>query len=158
MMELTLNILRKVPIFTGVSDDGLKLFYTKSKQQDVAAGSVVVREGESNNRLYIILSGSVRVCKSLGAEDETELATLSEGEFFGEMCILDTLPRSASVLAITDVTIISLSSLVFWELHEAKPGEYGVVLLNIARDLSRRLRHIDESLCARNKHTPDSSK
>jgi CRP/FNR family transcriptional regulator, cyclic AMP receptor protein len=147
-MELTLDTLRRVPILAGLSDSALRLIAERSEQTMYRPGAVVLREGDSSNRLYIILGGSVRVCKNLGTSDEIELAKLGAGEFFGEMCILDCLPRSASVQVVTEAAILFFSSLVFWELHESNSGEYGLVVLNIARDLSRRLRHLDERLAA----------
>jgi len=146
VVALTLDTLRRVPILTGLSDDALQLILDKSEQETYPRGAVIIREGESNNRLYLILSGSVNVCKNLGQPGEVELATLADGEFFGEMCILDCQPRSASVQVVQLARILSFSSLVFWKLHEANPGEYGVVILNIARDLSRRLRLVDQRL------------
>jgi len=77
------------------------------------------------------------------------LARLGPHDFFGEMCILETLPRSASVQAITDTTAFALSSLDFLYLYEKLPAEYGILVLNLARDLSRRIRHLDEEFAAR---------
>jgi CRP/FNR family transcriptional regulator, cyclic AMP receptor protein len=147
-----LSVLRPVPIFAGLSDAALGLIHEKSQREEYPSEAVVVREGDSDNHLFIILSGSVRICKNLGAPEETELARLSAGEFFGEMCILDCLPRSASVQTLTKTTVISFSSTVFWKLYEANPCEYAVVILNIARDLSRRLRHLDEKLAGAHKN------
>jgi CRP-like cAMP-binding protein len=93
--------------------------------------------------------GEVRVVKHLGEACETELARLKERDFFGEMCILETLPRSASVQAVTDVVVYSVSSMDFLKLYQQHPAQYGILLLNLARDLSRRLRHLDEAFAAR---------
>jgi len=65
------------------------------------------------------------------------------------MCILETLPRSATVQATEDATLYSLSSIVFYQLYESLPRQYGILLVNIARDLSRRLRHLDEVFAGR---------
>jgi CRP-like cAMP-binding protein len=105
---------------------------------------MIIREGETGNRFYLIGDGSVRVCKRLGETNEIELARLGPNDFFGEMCILETLPRCASVQAMVDTLLYSLTSLTFLHLYEAMPRQYSILLLNLARDLSRRLRHVEE--------------
>ena len=91
----------------------------------------------------------MRVCKYVGQPNEVELGRFGPGDFFGEMCILETLPRSATVHAISDTTLYSLNSLTFYHLYEALPRQHSILILNIARDLSRRLRHLDELFAAR---------
>jgi len=143
------DALKSVPLFRGVNQSALAVLCRRTELHHYSGGAIVVSEGDSDDRLYIVVSGWVRVCMNLGSARETELATLSDGEFFGEMSILDTLPRSASVQAVTDSRILSLPALAFWELHDQEPREYGAVILNLARDLSRRLRHVDQNIAAR---------
>jgi CRP-like cAMP-binding protein len=57
---------------------------------------MIAREGEVNNCMYLIKSGEVCIIKNLNTPDAVKLATLGPGEFFGEMCILETLPCSAT--------------------------------------------------------------
>ncbi len=142
-------MLEKIPILAGLNDAALDLLRQGAIESKAAAGSVIAREGDVSNRLFLIAEGSVRVCKNFGEPTETELARFYPGDFFGEMCILETLPRSATVQAITDTTVLSLSSITFHHLYQAMPAQYGILLLNIARDLSRRLRHLDEVFSAR---------
>lgn len=141
--------LQNVPIFAGLDEAALNLLWERAKEIKAAAGETVVREGETGNRLFLVGEGQVRVCKHFGQPDEIELAKLAPGNFFGEMCILETLPRSATVQAITDATLYSLTSLAFYHLYEAIPAQHSILVLNIARDVSRRLRHLDEVFAAR---------
>jgi CRP-like cAMP-binding protein len=141
--------LQNVPIFAGLNEAALRLLWERAKEVKAAAGEVVVREGETGNRLFVVGEGQVRVCKHFGQADEIELAKLAPGNFFGEMCILETLPRSATVQAVTDTTLYSLTSLVFYHLYETMPAQHSILVLNIARDVSRRLRHLDEVFAAR---------
>lgn len=141
--------LQKVSIFAGLNETALELLTQESAHTTVSPGDVVIKEGDSGNRLFIIGAGMVRVCKNFGEAEEVELAVLNDGEFFGEMCILETLPRAATVQALTDASLFSLSSLTFLHLYETQPKDYSILLLNIARDLSRRIRHLDEVFAAR---------
>lgn len=141
--------LQNVPIFAGLNEAALNLLWERAKEIKMPAGDVVVREGEAGNRLFVVGEGQVRVCKHFGQPGEVELAQLAPRNFFGEMCILETLPRSATVQAITDATLYSLNSLAFYHLYEAMPAQHSILVLNIARDVSRRLRRLDEVFAAR---------
>jgi len=141
--------LQNVPIFAGLNEAALNLLWDRAKEVKAPAGELVVREGETGNRLFVVGEGQVRVCKHFGQPGEVELAKLAPGNFFGEMCILETLPRSATVQAITDATLYTLTSLAFYHLYEAMPAQHSILILNIARDVSRRLRHLDEVFAAR---------
>jgi CRP-like cAMP-binding protein len=78
-----------------------------------------------------------------------KIARLGAGDFFGEMCILETLPRAATVETVTESLLSSLSSINFYQFYQAMPEQYSILLLNIARDLSRRLRKLDDAFAAR---------
>lgn len=141
--------LQGVPIFAGLSEEAIELMVKHARKIDVKAGDFIVREGETGNRFYLIDEGEVRVVKQAGTDHEVELAKLGPHDFFGEMCILETLPRSASVQALTNSKVFALSSMDFLNLYKALPSEYGILILNLARDLSRRIRHLDEVFAAR---------
>lgn len=140
---------RKVPVLAGLSAEALLFLASKATELNVAAGDLIVREGEHGNKFFVICQGSVRVVKHFALEKETELAVLKEGEFFGEMCILETLPRTATIQAIEPAILWSLSSIAFYQLYRSMPGEYSILVLNLARDLSRRLRKLEEAFTGR---------
>lgn len=142
-------LLPSVSLFGGLNDPALKLLGREAHRVTVKAGLPILKEGETGNQLFLIESGSVRVCKRFGQPDETELDRLGHGEFFGEMCILETLPRSATVHALGDVVLFRVSSMAFYHLHLEMPDQFCLLVLNIARDLSRRLRRLDEIFAAR---------
>ena len=143
------SLFEGVPIFAGLGPAALETLSARAKQFDHPANAVVLREGESSRTFYLIGEGAVRVCKNFGQPAEVELARLGRGEFFCEMCILETLPRSATVQTVTPSTFFSLSSMDFLHLYNQMPREYGILVLNLARDLSRRLRRLDEVFAAR---------
>jgi len=140
--------LKNVTIFAGLDDSALARLTARARQTSVPSGGVILREGEPGNQLYLIASGAVRVCKRFDRSDEVELAQLKAGDFFGEMCILETLPREAPVQAVSELTLFQLPSVAFYELFQARPDQYSILILNIARDVSRRLRRLDEIFAA----------
>lgn len=144
-----LILLDKVPVFAGLSESARQMLVDSAQERNVATSEIIVSEGESSNRMFVLHSGLVRVCKFYGTPDEIELARLGHGEFFGEMCILETLPRAASVQAIEPSLLYSWSSLAFLKLYNTQPKDYAILVLNMARDLSRRLRKLDNIFAAR---------
>jgi CRP-like cAMP-binding protein len=143
------HLLCKVPIFAGLDDNALTIFLEHAERRSVPAGGVVAREGEVSNCMYVIETGEVRIIKNLDTPDAVQLAVLGPGEFFGEMCILETLPRSATGQAAGPATVVSVASSAFYHLYRRMPKQHSILLLNLARDLSRRLRHLDEVFAAR---------
>ena len=143
------HLLCTVPIFAGLDDKALGIFLERAKKTAVPHGAVIAREGEANNCMFLIESGQVSIIKYQGTPGSVTLATLGPGEFFGEMCILETLPRSASGVAAGDTTVVSVASSAFYHLYQKIPEQYCILVLNIARDLSRRLRRLDEAFAGR---------
>ena len=149
MSAIDPDALRRITIFAGLSDDALACLVRKAEKLECQAGEVLVREGESGNRFFLVLAGEVQVLKRCKEGGETELARLGPGEFFGEMCVLETLPRVATVQTTVASTVLRLSALAFLELYESQPAQHSLLALNLARDLSRRLRRLDEVFAAR---------
>jgi CRP/FNR family cyclic AMP-dependent transcriptional regulator len=140
---------KNVTIFAGLEPAALDLLMERAHRSEAHAGEVIVREGETGAQFYVIAAGCVRVCKRFDRAEEVELARLKDGDFFGEMCILETLPRAATVQAVADTVLFSLPAMAFHDLYKAMPAQYGILLLNMARDLSRRLRRLDEIFAVR---------
>lgn len=105
-------------------------------------GDVVFREGSPANKMYVILSGSVRITRSLGLEGEEELAVLNHGQIFGEMGLIDAAPRSARATVWSDKSILLV-------LNEASIRSLDGELIykfyrNFASLLARRLRSAND--------------
>src|SRR5438105_6254068 len=98
-------MLHNIHILAGLDEDALHLLWERASESKAEAGSIVVREGEAGNRFFLVAEGLVRVCRHFGKPDEIELARFGPGDFFGEMCILETLPRSATVQAVNETLL-----------------------------------------------------
>lgn len=144
-----LEPLQRVTIFAGLDPAALEQLLRNAVRIEVETGHVVIREGDSGNQFYLLLSGSARVVRSFDTPNAVELAQIRAGDFFGEMCLLETLPRVATVQTTSAAVLLRLSSMAFLELYETRPQQHGILILNLARDLSRRLRRLDEAFSAR---------
>ena len=141
--------LASVPIFAGMQEDALAVLFQRAETLAAAEGDVIVREGDPGSKFYLIKSGAVRIVKHFDTPDEVLLARMGGRDFFGEMCILETLPRAATVQAMEPSEFVVLPAAAFYQLYQARPEQYSILLLNIARDLSRRLRRLDEAYAAK---------
>ena len=142
--EERLEFLRCIPIFTGLSDEGLAILAEHAQEISCPAGTLAVREGEPGNQLFIIYSGAVEVLKNFEEKGEMIIARLAARTFFGEMSIIECVARSASVRATQDTLLFAIKSMELYHLFRYHPDQYSIVILNIARDMSRRIRKLDE--------------
>ena len=146
--EMRQDFLGSIPIFAGLSAAALSEIAGAVEEAAFGIGDIIVREGEAGNRMFIIFSGRVEVVKHLGQTHETILAALRPKDFLGEMSIIECVARSASVRAVEDTSLFALKGTDLYRLFKRFPDQYAIVILNIARDLSRRLRAIDEKFSA----------
>jgi CRP/FNR family transcriptional regulator, cyclic AMP receptor protein len=146
--ETRQDFLESIPIFAGLNAAALSEIALAVEEAAFRTGDIVVREGEAGNRMFIIFSGRVEVVKHLAQTHETVLAVLRPKDFLGEMSIIECVARSASVRAVEDTSLFALKGTDLYRLFRRQPDQYAIVILNIARDLSRRLRAIDEKFSA----------
>lgn len=139
-----LEFLRTIPIFAGLDDHGLQIFVDHAQEISCPAGMLAVHEGAPGNQMFIIHTGKVEVIKHLGTENQHTLATLQSRDHFGEMCIIECVARSASVRAREDTVLFGLKGADLFHLFKYRADQYAILILNLARDLSRRLRALDE--------------
>jgi len=142
------EFLQTIPIFAGLNQAALSELSLAAGEAEYPDKEVIVREGEAGDRMFIIHSGRVEVVKYLGSPKETVLAVLGARDFLGEMSIIECVTRSASLRALDPSLLFALKGIDLYRLYRRQPDQYSIVILNIARDLSRRLRAIDERFSA----------
>lgn len=108
---------------------------------EVKAGEIVFREGKKGNYVCFVAVGRLEVMKTSETGSNVSLTTLSRGASIGEMAILDNLPRSATVRAITDATLVTLSSTSFEQVLDKHPRVGLKILIGLAKLLSQNLRY-----------------
>jgi len=125
------ELLGACPLFSGVTGDDLTAIARRAVEVDFAADHVIARQGEIGTGFFVIVEGQVRVVR-----DGEELARLGPGDFFGEMSVIDGLPRVAQVVTTSDSRCLALAS---WEFERliVDPPTIGLAIL---RGLSARLR------------------
>lgn len=135
--------LRRYSLFGGLIDGQLDLLISRIRVESFAAGDTIVREGERGDRLYCIVEGSVEVLRRNAAGVDTAIVRLEAGETIGEMELIDMMPRSATVVALSPCTLYALALKDILALQRLDLPAFTLVVMNLARDLSRRLRRMD---------------
>jgi CRP/FNR family transcriptional regulator, cyclic AMP receptor protein len=144
-----LQALAATPVLVGLNRPALVLLSEEGIVRDFVLSDLIVKEGEAGNSFFILVEGDVEVIKRYGTPYAVILATLHARNFFGEMSVVDPVARAASVRALSNVRTIEIKAGTLYHLFRQMPDQYSIVLLNIARDLARRLRHLDEAFAAR---------
>jgi CRP/FNR family cyclic AMP-dependent transcriptional regulator len=142
------NFLHRLPVMAGLDEAALQYLGGLAGEESYADGDVIVREGDPGDRMYFVCTGRVRISKNDGTEPPVVLAEMGPGDYFGEMSLVESVARSASVAAIEPTRVFTLKSVNFYKLYRTRPDQYGIVILNIARDLARRLRRLDDKFVA----------
>jgi CRP/FNR family transcriptional regulator, cyclic AMP receptor protein len=145
MDQRLLSLLPKTPVFGGIDGAALERIAGLLKLLELAADEVVVRQGENGRSLFLVLEGEVIVCQDVTGR-RRKLCRLKEGELFGEMCLVEIQPRSATVITERPTKLLSLTQKDLQTLYEKDLPTYALLMGNIARELSRRLRRADERL------------
>jgi CRP/FNR family transcriptional regulator, cyclic AMP receptor protein len=148
MSESKRSLISTIHIFAGLDEAVVDLLAEACRELHVAAGETVVEQGAVAREMFVIARGRVEVIQHAGTPDKVVLAKLGHGEFFGEMCILDCMPRAATVRALEPTALYSLKNADLLQIFRRWPDQYGILMLNISRDLCRRLRQVHDLLCA----------
>jgi CRP/FNR family cyclic AMP-dependent transcriptional regulator len=139
---LSLVVLRNVPLFAGLDENELDKLSKVAGRKRVERGAFVVRAGDSTDSLYILLSGRAKVTNSDEEGREIILAWLGPSEFFGEMGLIDSSPRSASVIAVEPCELLNIGRDAF---HRCMQDNFQVAQ-KLMRILVRRLREADRKI------------
>ena len=138
----TVEAIRSVPLFASLNNEAAQEVYTLLQSRNVPSGTSLFRAGDVGDSLYLIDGGRVRI--SVADEDQKEivLAELKEGDFFGEMAIIDGKQRSADATVLEDARLYVLAREDFLRFINQNPA----VALQLLSATFQRLRHTDRML------------
>src|SRR6266852_4120841 len=129
--------LARVDLFAGLDKKDLQLIAGACQERKYSAGSTLIKQGDTGVGLYVITNGTVRITRATDPDRaEFDLGTAGPGSVLGEMSLLDDLPRSATVTAVTDVTALLLPVWEFRTTLRTHPD----IALRLLSVLSHRLR------------------
>src|SRR5688572_22432804 len=111
-----------------------------SREKRFAPGEVIFKEGDPGDGLFVVLAGRVQISAAIGSGERHVFSTASPGDVFGEMAVLDNLPRSAHASAEGETTLIFVPRNEFVDLLKGSPA----MSLTVVQEFSRRLRESNQ--------------
>lgn len=135
-------------IFDGLGTDAVRALAVGAIDVPLRPGEAAFEEGSPGDSVWLVGAGTVEVVKSAGQPGETVMAILGQGCVFGEMCLVEGGPRSATVRAREQSRTHCLTLSMLQKFAAYWPADHTRIVLNIAREISRRLRSLDISVVA----------
>jgi len=132
------SVLGNYSLFDGLEEEQIQSILPLMEQEDYIAGTDIIIEGTHVGKIRFILEGRAAVVKN-----GIILMELDEGSVFGEMEVVDIQPAEATVKALATTRVMTLSIDALGEIYEKDLKTYSFILMNLARDISRRLRRMD---------------
>jgi len=133
--------LQKYALFGGLLEEQIESIIPLMKEENFEPGDFMIVEGKANDKIYFLLEGHVAVTKK-----NIDLTHFGEGEAVGEMEVLDVMPAIASIKALSKVKAMSISNKSLREIYKMDVKTFSLMIMNLARELSRRLRKMDEKM------------
>ena len=135
-------VLDKISLFSELSEPDLEAVTKLAVTRNFPKNTMILCEGDQSDSLYVVLSGKVKVYLSDDEGKEVTLNVQGEGEYFGELALLDSAPRSASVVTLEKTRLAVISKPAFEECMGKNPG----ISLKVSQGLARRLRELSENV------------
>jgi CRP-like cAMP-binding protein len=130
--DAKIELLKKVPLFSGCSKAEFRELASSTDEVDLRDGYVLVREGRPGREFFVLIDGTVSVTRN-----GTEIAELRGGDWFGEIALLTKVPRTATVTATSAVRALVLTDRAFRRLVETMPS----IALKVLASVGDRLAH-----------------
>lgn len=144
-IENVLPMLNKIAIFAGLTEKQLYTIFRLLTKADYKKGELVFEQGDSPTHIHIVRSGKIKL---VVFKDDTplELAEFSQGDCFGEASVIGIQPHEGSTVASEDSQLIVLSRKALLSIYDTDKELFGILILNIAREIARRLYKSDQTL------------
>lgn len=140
-----LPILKRVTIFSGLSEKDIFSIYESCDIVDANSGDVILKEGTPATEIFILLSGRITIMLNV---DQTplEVGDFGPGHCIGEASVIGIQNHSATAIVMENTSLLVLSRKVLMLLYQQNAVLFSHLILNIAREIARRLHHTDEIL------------
>ena len=144
--EKAVELLSKISLFSALQPSYLRRIAALGIEEDFDSGAVIFKEGAQGDKMYLILSGAVRIGRVVPGMGEEALAILRAGTHFGEMALIDDFPRSAHALVHESCRLFVIAKTDLEDLLFVDRDMAYEILWNFVRTLSGRLRETNDKM------------
>ena len=145
MQAARIELLQRMPIFGGIRTETVQFLLALCPVVSVPTSEFFFREHDEGESMFVLELGKATVLKSWRGQDYL-LQTLTEGDCFGEMAVMDHCPRSASVCAVEDCIAIQISAANLYRVYAQDLKQFSLIQMNMGREVCRRLREANNRL------------
>lgn len=135
-----IDMLMSCDLFNTFASEDLRTAAAYFNTSDVKSGEVIFREGDAGTFMCVLNRGKITISKTNSEGKSIEIATLMRGRAFGEMAVLDGERRSATCIAATECTLLTLTKVALDKMLQDEPRTAARVIVVLAISISRRLR------------------
>lgn len=141
--------LAEIALFSSLDEPTLTLLSKRLRVRAVAPGDLVFEEGQAGRAMFVVLGGRLSMLKQGERGHETEVATANAGDWFGELSLLDVMARPVTVRALEATRLLVICPTDLEAVYRTNLKMYALLVMNLARQLSRKLRVAEHTLaCA----------
>lgn len=136
------DVLRNAPLFAALDDEAALALRSSLVEENFSKGEVLFTEGETGDRLFVIVDGKIKLGQASGDGRESLLAVLGPGEMFGELSMFDPGPRTATATALTDTRTLGMAHDKLREWLDGRPD----LAMELLQALAQRLRRTNDAM------------
>src|SRR5918999_4865757 len=142
--DFAVESLRRCALFANVEPDALRVVARSLRRRRFRRNEVIFHQGDPGDSLHSVAAGAVKIVLPSAEGEEAIIATLREGDFFGELSLLDGAPRSATATAVEPSETLVLPRSAFMQLLDRDAGLRNALLAGLTRELRRLTSHVEE--------------
>ena len=142
--DIIIDILKNLRLFRDLNYNAIKELTFLFSERVFQAGETIFAENDTDNSLQVIISGDVRITQRANVSGEETLTVLKKGDFFGEMALLEEMPRTATAFALEETKVFMLFKIKLESLFFSRPQIGVTIAAQLAKIMSARLRAIIE--------------
>ncbi|AEF54836.1 cyclic nucleotide-binding domain-containing protein [Marinomonas posidonica] len=147
--DLSIDHLKTGAIFGALSSDSIQFLLDRGTISHHKSNDFLFKEGDVANVFYIVLSGEIAISRHDQDNQHRQLfgeGIISFGQDIGYVSMIALLPRVADAMASKDTVTLKIDTHTFAQFHDQFPFDFGVLILNLSRDMARKLRLVSDTL------------
>lgn len=142
--EKRIEYLRQLPLFAWLGSEHVTQLAQNTEERFYEAGATIFMRNTESNTLNLIVEGEVQFISFQGDDaNDSSASSLEEGEYFGEMSLIDLQNRKADVRATLDTVLYVIRRSYFMQFAKEHPSQYAILMTNLAREMARHLRRLN---------------